>query len=53
MYFASAYELLYKLQTNSEDFRSSGIGGLSLPSYTNVSNEIFSSSQNSLNEVQF
>ena len=53
MYFASAYELLYKLQTNSADFRNSGIGGLSLPSYTNVSNEIFSSSQNSLNEIQF
>ena len=53
MYFASAYELLYKLQTNSEDFRGSGIGGLSLPSYTNVSNEIFSNSQNSLNEIQF
>lgn len=53
MYFASAYELLYKLQTNSEGFRESGIGGLSLPSYTNVSNEIFSNSQNSLNEIQF
>lgn len=53
MYFASAYELLYKLQTNSEGFRDSGIGGLSLPSYTNVSNEIFSNSQNSLNEIQF
>lgn len=53
MYFASAYELLYKLQINSEGFRDSGIGGLSLPSYTNVSNEIFSNSQNSLNEIQF
>ena len=53
MYFASAYELLYKLQTNSGDFRASGIGGLSLPSYTNISNEIFSNSQNSLNEIQF
>ena len=53
MYFASAYELLYKLQTNSADFRNSGIGGLSLPSYTNISNEIFSNSQNSLNEIQF
>lgn len=53
MYFASAYELLYKLQTNSGGFRDSGIGGLSLPSYTNVSNEIFSNSQNSLNEIQF